>query len=614
MAILPFLKAKPTPLVAVTFAIPYLCFVFAAFFEMSGVLSLVPLGLIVHSYGRGIIVGVVEERMHHFWDETEFIANSILFAIAGLVVSKEIYTGNIAAETWGYLALLYVVLLAVRAITILLLFPIIRLLGYGMSWQEAVFTWWGGLRGAVGLTLALSIRATPGVTPSQGGLVAFFMAGIVVLTLCINAPLSRPLLRKLRLQDIPSERIRTKIEEQMFDSAIQSLRIAGVDTVIIEKEKKEFIEIKHPHISLSTNNASEVSEGDQKKASECTELEIKSIRETPNVPLERKNESESDLEQRDAKTEGCECGSSIAVVEKEAQDRVEIDMEILADKRRHFLLAQQAIYSRILDEGLISASAWFLLNKSVDIELDTHHDKIDQWKNVIGYRFYGGLLQSMLGNEQFLPIYKALMPGRETATGKGIDKLSPCCYSEWAVKVVAYVAYGYIYAHRQAREALGQFHQEFSSNTNDQNQDTYAGERERVRDESLKSCVQPAHVLDVIKKTIPRILSDVKTKHLSQAVKWQLSSKVLHMFETGLIEENELQELLEAADHIGQVVGRVKTKLVDFTPIRPGDNFESHADLAPFIRHSKQSVSDENLHDLFFRCAHLKTRNEKKYI
>ena len=35
--------------------------------------------------------------------------------------------------------------------------PILMRIGYGLSWQNAVVSAWGGLRGAVGLALALQV-------------------------------------------------------------------------------------------------------------------------------------------------------------------------------------------------------------------------------------------------------------------------------------------------------------------------------------------------------------------------------------------------------------------------------------------------------------------------
>lgn len=39
--------------------------------------------------------------------------------------------------------------------------PFLCRLGYGLQWQDAVVMTWGGLRGAVGLALALSVARNP---------------------------------------------------------------------------------------------------------------------------------------------------------------------------------------------------------------------------------------------------------------------------------------------------------------------------------------------------------------------------------------------------------------------------------------------------------------------
>ena len=57
---------------------------------------------------------------------------------------------------------------------------------------------WGGLRGAVGLALALSMHTDLG-TSRTGKLVVLQVSGIALLTLLINAPLSPALLSWLRL-------------------------------------------------------------------------------------------------------------------------------------------------------------------------------------------------------------------------------------------------------------------------------------------------------------------------------------------------------------------------------------------------------------------------------
>lgn len=45
----------------------------------------------------------------------------------------------------------------VRAATVLVLWPLLSRLGYGLSWREGIVLVWAGLRGAVGLSLSLFV-------------------------------------------------------------------------------------------------------------------------------------------------------------------------------------------------------------------------------------------------------------------------------------------------------------------------------------------------------------------------------------------------------------------------------------------------------------------------
>ena len=43
------------------------------------------------------------------------------------------------------------------------LFPVLKRVGYSMTWKDVVVITWGGLRGAVGLALALVVAQTAAI-------------------------------------------------------------------------------------------------------------------------------------------------------------------------------------------------------------------------------------------------------------------------------------------------------------------------------------------------------------------------------------------------------------------------------------------------------------------
>merc|ERR1719456_1503310 len=94
------------------------------------------------------------------------------------------------------------------------------------SWRECLVMTWGGLRGAVGLALALSMRSQLyGCGKKQtGDLMVFFVGGFAGLTLLINATTCGRLLTVLELTKPPDVRkkLLVSLQEELLDIA-QSL-------------------------------------------------------------------------------------------------------------------------------------------------------------------------------------------------------------------------------------------------------------------------------------------------------------------------------------------------------------------------------------------------------
>lgn len=179
-------------------------FVAQGYLEVSGVIALVAFGLTVTYSGKPRFKPEVNNFMEEFWELTAYIANTIIFIIVGIVIAVQI------DFTWTNLAVLlglYIGINLIRAFIILILYPIMKRLGYGLSKRESVILGWGGLRGALGLTLALMVSNALPIPEEIRKQILFYTAGIVTLTLTINATSTRWMLSKLGLTKIPSARI-----------------------------------------------------------------------------------------------------------------------------------------------------------------------------------------------------------------------------------------------------------------------------------------------------------------------------------------------------------------------------------------------------------------------
>ena len=121
---------------------------------VSGVLGLVALGLVWAGMGRTRISPEVQHFMHEFWEFTAFVANVIIFIVVGVVIALKVHPQPI---DYLVLALIYLTIHLVRVVNIVALYPIMRRTGYGLAKKDAVVVWWGALRGAIGLALALVV-------------------------------------------------------------------------------------------------------------------------------------------------------------------------------------------------------------------------------------------------------------------------------------------------------------------------------------------------------------------------------------------------------------------------------------------------------------------------
>ncbi|MGD1038576.1 MAG: cation:proton antiporter [Roseiarcus sp.] len=181
---------------ALTAVAAYGSFLMAERIGASGVLATVSAGLLMgnlgvladesdrfalSSQGRAFVVA--------FWEFAAFVANSLVFLLIGLAL------GATPTRSFGALAVVVALALAGRAAAV---YPVSFLFArsrWALSWPEQHFLWWGGLRGALALALALSL---PPAAPYRDEiLVAAF--GVVAFSVLVQGLTAKPALRLLRL-------------------------------------------------------------------------------------------------------------------------------------------------------------------------------------------------------------------------------------------------------------------------------------------------------------------------------------------------------------------------------------------------------------------------------
>jgi NhaP-type Na+/H+ or K+/H+ antiporter len=214
---------------------------------VSGVLGTVVFG--VQTARTSLLA--MDEDSHHashaFWSEVGYIATAMIFLVAGVKSFDKIVrfldeattTLNTddgefhVANQMTMNIVLWIILTGIRAGVVFAFAPILTKIGYGLTWKEAVVMVWGGLRGAVSLSLALLVDGNHLINERSRELIFMQTVGIVSLTLLVNGSTSgmvykalnvypqnpfRPMLatQGLRNLQIEMEKVRHKMKGHWF--------------------------------------------------------------------------------------------------------------------------------------------------------------------------------------------------------------------------------------------------------------------------------------------------------------------------------------------------------------------------------------------------------------
>jgi CPA1 family monovalent cation:H+ antiporter len=171
----------------------YGSFQLAQHFHCSGVLATITAGLLVGNFGvlasdeHSRLTAQGREFALALWEFIAFIANSLVFLLIGITVAK-IPFSQLGFSALGGIILLVLLGRAAGVYPLCFLFAKSR---HAVSAREQHVLWWGGLKGALGLALAMAL---PNTLPMRNEiLIATF--GVVSFSVIVQG-LTMPLLLK----------------------------------------------------------------------------------------------------------------------------------------------------------------------------------------------------------------------------------------------------------------------------------------------------------------------------------------------------------------------------------------------------------------------------------
>lgn len=216
--------------ITVVIGAAYLSFFIAeSVLHVSGVIAVVTLGISMAGPGKTRVSPGVTHFLHEFWELAAFIANTLIFIIVGVVIAQQV---NYTISDLKVLLLVYLAIHIARLGTIYLFFPLMRRIGYGIAFKDSIILWWGGLRGAVALALALIVAIDNRIPMEPRNQLLSLTAGIVILTSLINATTVRWLIDKLGLSKIGD------IKAGLMMQSLQQIRLSGEKEIEKLKENR----------------------------------------------------------------------------------------------------------------------------------------------------------------------------------------------------------------------------------------------------------------------------------------------------------------------------------------------------------------------------------------
>ena len=183
--------------ITLTTILAFSAYLLAEHLHISGVMAVIGAGLMTGNYGtRWAMSPTTRVSVSDFWEYAAFVVNSVLFLMIGIEV-KIVDFGPL----WVAVLLAVAAMLCGRAAAVFCTAPLIGKVDKPLpgSWQGVLF--WGGIRGAICMVLALSL---PIDLPLRQLLMAMIFA-VVIFTLLVQGLSVKMVLQKLGLirDDVP---------------------------------------------------------------------------------------------------------------------------------------------------------------------------------------------------------------------------------------------------------------------------------------------------------------------------------------------------------------------------------------------------------------------------
>ncbi|KAK9814099.1 hypothetical protein WJX72_000644 [[Myrmecia] bisecta] len=487
---------------------------------VSGVLAVVTLGIFMAATGKDHISAKVEHPMHIVWEELEFIANTLIFVLAGAIIAGRIYADHVTANRasavhavdWAWAIALWLFLLVIRGVIFLLMYPILRRTGYGITWRTALVMVWSGVRGAVGLVLALFLLLDQKISDREFRVLSFFFVGcMAAITILVQGTTTGLLLQVLGLTK------RLSVKRTFLRHVLQQVETHGAH-----------------HMEAVKAQGGLLGPPDWRNIADLTSLEGES--------LLKKYASFRMDSMRSMRHSSRQILDEAAEVERAAARlaRQLNRTQLLRETRGRLLRAVQKTYKDVFDRNHIQSRHIYALKQATDKALDRVGEPLSDWKH--------------LEASCKVPLYVHWLQwfAWTPFAGRWVRSKLFAAMETNTSMVVAFH-----YAHEDARESMKAFDTQLEDSLDPEWHDhiLLSNEQEEMLEgmkrnviaqvvmESVEECRAAEAYLLATRQAFPEVLASIRSRQVAQEVLMVKEDYLHDLGRSGLTDDREQAEL-----------------------------------------------------------------------
>lgn len=168
----------------------YACFfVSENYLKVSGILAIVSLGIYMAGNMRVHLTHEIDHTIHSVWSFLGFALESVIFMLSGTYIGDRFFNWKELSlnknDIWKALVF-QVILFVVRYVVNLILLPFLNCTGYKTSLSNIFILSYGGLRGAIALSLAMLVATDTELNQQIRDVCLFYVVTTIVYSVLIS--------------------------------------------------------------------------------------------------------------------------------------------------------------------------------------------------------------------------------------------------------------------------------------------------------------------------------------------------------------------------------------------------------------------------------------------